>query len=880
MEIITSHTNTDLDALASMVAAKKLYPGAELVFPGKLSRNVEEFMSLHKDVFNVKASKEVKLDSVTRIILVDTKNPKRINKLSEILLRPGIDVHIYDHHPWTDEDVRGAVEVVEMVGATATLLVEKIKEENIHISPLEATIFALGIYGDTGSLVFTNTTSRDAAAVSYLLEKGANLSVVSDFLGRPLTEEQKTLLKALLVAAERHQINGVKVLIARAMVDEFVVGLAMLTHTISEIERLDAVFTVVKMEDRVHVVGRSNIPQVNVAEILSPFMGGGHVYAASATIKKAEVNEIAEKLVLTIQDKVKPPLAATDIMSSPVKTVSPDMTIAEAGQVMIRYGHSGLPVVQGERLMGVISRRDVEKGNLHGLGHAPVKGFMTTNVVSVSPNLPVSEVQEIMIENDIGRVPVVKDGILVGIVSRTDVLRTLHGDYNHNHQTIYAENIRPQSYYRNISEVMRRGLTPTVWGIMRQAGEIAAGLGYQVYAAGGVVRDLLVGYENIDVDLVVEGDGIILAEDMSRQLGARVRKHPKFGTAELLFSDGFKVDVATARVEYYEYPAALPKVESSSLRQDLYRRDFTINAMAVALNEDRLGDLVDYFGGREDLQYGVVRVLYNLSFIEDPTRILRAVRFEQRYHINIEPQTLKLLKEAVRQKVLIRVSRERIWDELSHIMMEPEAGKMLARLNALGVWPQVFPDVTYWEVQPVLKGLQRSLKILGDWGFPDNGEKWLPYMIAVLHWSEPTVAESICQRYNLNKRQTEKVLATLNGWREILARVWRSPSQGRLSQMAQSILLLPRESYPLLLTILDEEWMKDRFYQILVAIRDNKPLLNGKYIKGLGYKPGPIYREALDTLWRERLDGRISTEEEEKVFLKQFLESRGGKPGV
>jgi tRNA nucleotidyltransferase (CCA-adding enzyme) len=427
---------------------------------------------------------------------------------------------------------------------------------------------------------------------------------------------------------------------------------------------------------------------------------------------------------------------------------------------------------------------------------------------------------------------------------------------------------------------MRRGLDPTVWGLIRQAGDMAAEMGYQLYAAGGVVRDLLVGYENLDVDLVVEGDGIALAERMAARMGAKLRVHPKFKTAELIFDNDFKIDVATARVEYYEYPAALPQVESSSLRQDLYRRDFTINAMAVVLNEDRFGDLVDYFGGREDLQYGLVRVLYNLSFIEDPTRILRAVRFEQRYHIKIEPQTLKLLKEAVKQNVLARVSRERIWDELYHLMIEPEAGKMLSRLNTLGVWPQVFPGVTYWEVQPVLNGLHRSIKMLKQWGFPEPGEKWLPYMIAVLHWSDPEVAGEICNRYSLSKRQAEKILNTLTNWREALAKVWRSQNQHRISWMAKNIMLMPRESYPLMLTILDEEWMRVRLRQILTAIRDNKPLVRGKFLKDMGFKPGPLYRDALDALWRERLDGSISTEEEEKEFLINFFITKGEQQSV
>ncbi|MCL6478937.1 MAG: CBS domain-containing protein [Peptococcaceae bacterium] len=876
MEVITAHTNTDLDALASMVAAQKLYPEAVLVFPGKLSRNVEEFMSLHKDIFEIKDIKSIPLDRVQRLILVDTKNPRRIGKLAEILQNRALEIHIYDHHPWAEGDVRGSVEVVESVGATVTLLVENIRRRSLTISPLEATIFALGIYGDTGSLLFTSTTPRDVQAVAYLLERGANLSVVAEFLGRPMTDEQKALLRQLLMSAERHVINGCKVLIARATCPEFVVGLAMLTHTISEIERLDVIFTVVHMEDRVHIVGRSNVSEVNVAEILAPFMGGGHPGAASATVKKGDINEIAEKIVRIMQEKVRPPLAAADIMSAPVKTVFPETTIAEANQVMMRYGHTGLPVVQGLEVVGVISRRDVEKAHRHGLGHAPVKGFMTTNVITVGPNMPVSELRELMIENDIGRVPVVDGDRLVGIVSRTDVLRTLHGEVEGRYYAVHGGQSK-QTIYNNMAEVMRRELSPSVLGILRQAGDIGDAMNFKVYAAGGVVRDLLVGYENIDVDIVVEGDGIALAGMMSEKMGARLRAHHKFGTAELIFPDGFKVDVASARTEYYEYPAALPQVESSSLRQDLYRRDFTINAMAVSLNRESFGNLIDYFGGREDLHYGLVRVLYNLSFIEDPTRILRAVRFEQRYKINIEPQTLKLLEDAVKQQVLLKVSNDRLWDELYHIMIEPEAGKMLSRLNALQVWPQVLPDVSYWEVQPVLNGINKSINLLNEWGFNSLTERWLPMIIAVLHWSDRETAGKICSKYSLSRKQTEKVMTTLEGWREALADLWKTPEKAGISDLAQKLLELPREAYPLLITLLDEEWMKQRFRNILTAIKENKPVLNGKYIKSLGYKPGPIYKLALTELWRARLDGLVRSEEEEKEFLSGYLKKYEGE---
>lgn len=870
MEIITTHTNTDMDGLAAMVAAQQLYPDARPVLPGKLSRNVEEFVSLHKDALNLYSIKQINLQRVTRVIIVDTKSPRRLGKIADILGEPGVDVHIYDHHPWVEGDIRGSLEVVAPVGATTTLLVERIKENEIELNPLEASILCLGIYGDTGSLVFTSTTPRDVDAVSYLLRQGANLAVVADFLGRPMTNEQKTLLKDLLVNADRHQINGAKVLIARAKTEEFVVGLALIAHTISEIEKLDVVFVVAEMEDRVHIVGRSSIPQANVGEILKHFGGGGHASAASATVKKTALEDVIWELLDVVYIEIRPPLCAADIMSSPVKSVAPEMSIDEAGHIMLRYGHSGLPVVKGEKMMGVISRRDVEKALHHGLGHAPVKGFMTVRVVSVPSDMPVSEVQELMISHDIGRVPVVENDKLLGIVSRTDVLRTLHGEVQSRHRITY-NNVSPIIQHRNIKQIMQQNLTSKVLDILDEAGRIADEMGYRVYTAGGLIRDVMMGHESLDVDLVVEGDGILLAEELGKNHLARVRSHWKFGTAEVVYSEDFKVDVATARVEFYAYPAALPQVESSSLHQDLYRRDFTINAMAASLNLDSFGELVDFFGGREDLNQGLVRVLHNLSFIEDPTRILRAVRFEQRYGFNIEPQTLKLLNEAVRQGVLGKVTPERIWEELKHILVEREAAKMLLRLEKLQVWPYLFPGINYWEIDPVLKELHRAMEIINEWGLMEPTEKWLPYIIAILHWSDAESAVKICSRYNLSKRQTEKVLAALEGWRQAVSMIWKAPQDIKISQLAKVLLKMPRESYPMLMAILEEDWIKVRFRQLLVTIKDSKPRINGKYIKELGYRPGPVYRQALEALWRERLDGNITSDENEKAFIRHYM---------
>ena len=874
MEIITTHTNADMDALASMVAAQKLYPGAVMVFPGPLLRNVAEFMALHKDTLQISTVRDIDIDHVKRIILVDTKSAGRLDKLAGLLEKPGVEIHIYDHHQRGEGDAAGKLEVVEMVGATTTLLVEKLMEMEINISPMEATVFSLGIYEDTGSLLFPSTTSRDAAAVAYLLAQGANLAVVADFLERPLNDKQRDLLKTLLVSAERYEINGIKLLIAKGNVDEFIGGLDILTHKLVEFAHLDAVFTVVEMDDRVHIVARSNVPEVSVKEILEGLGGGGHPAAASAIVKKGKVEDVAELLLEAIRSKARPLAIAAEIMSSPVKTITPETIIEDAGRLMLRYGHTGLPVVRGEQVVGVISRRDVEKATHHGLGHAPVKGFMTSNIITVSPTTPVSIVRELMIKHDIGRLPVLKEGKLLGIVSRTDVLRTLHGDNLAGHKKIHSDSTNEQPH-QNIRELMYRGLSAEYMEIMEHAGKIASSMGYKIYAAGGIVRDLLLGMDCIDVDLVVEGDGIELARALGRDYGATVRVHQIFYTAAVNFPNGLQVDVATARVEFYQYPAALPQIETSSLHQDLYRRDFTINAMAVSLNEGDFGYIVDFFGGREDLEQGLLRVLHNLSFVEDPTRILRGIRFEKRYNISLEPQTLKLAKEAVSSNMLDRVSKERVWEELKYILLEPRPGLVLSRLAELQLWDSVFTGVAYEEIKGVLEELHRSIKVLRSWDLAGTDEPWMVYFIAVLHKTSWDVAGEICTHYNFNKRQVEKVAAALGGWERAVEGL-RDPGDIAISELARRVMSVPRECYPLILASFSDNVSRRRFRQVLTAICYDKPSINGKDLRTLGYKPGPAFKKALDAVWQARLDGAVRTREEELSYVKEYLSNCEG----
>lgn len=874
MEIIVSHNNTDLDGLASMIAAKKLYPDAFLVYSGKLNKNVREFMALHKDTFSFSLAKEVPLQDVTKLILVDTKIVSRIGEVRSVLTNPGLEIHIFDHHPKNDNDITGHFSVVEPVGAATTLLVEMMKERDLPINSLEATIFALGIYEDTGSLTFTTTTPRDAEAVAYLLAKGAKLSVVADFIDRPLSDRQKNLLNALIVASETLDIHGVKVLITRGETEEYVGGLALLVHKLVDVANIDVAIAAVLMDDRVHVVARSKQDTVDVAQVLSRYKGGGHASAASATVKDIRVDDIIADLKNILHEYVRPEIVAENIMSAPVKTVPLDKTVEEAGKILLRYGHSGLPVVDDLEMVGIISRRDIDKAKQHDLGHAPVKGFMSRRVITVARQTTIPEIQHLMIEHNIGRLPVIEDGRIVGIVSRTDVLRTLHGEnYPDKYERVFnhaRSNMGTQ--FENVTELMVRNLPAHIRDLLGQISFLADREGYCVYVVGGFVRDLILGVENLDIDLVVEGDGIAFARSLAGFLCGKVRVHEKFGTAMVILPDKFRIDVATARTEYYEYPAALPRVEISSLKQDLYRRDFTINAMAVLLSEKNFGCLIDYFGGRRDLEEGIIRVLYNLSFVEDPTRILRAVRFEQRYNFRIESQTLSLAQNAIKAKMPAKLSGDRIREELKHILGENSPAGAVLRMKELNIWPYILPQADIEEeTLAILKNIPASIEYFKDMHVHAINS-WIIYLGALVRLSGCQAAD-VNERLKLTKDEQRILREILCCYEETVEQL-SCPRPMKMSEIAAVLRKISGEAYIYILAGSPTQAVKERLKNYLARSRHNKLQINGEDIKKLGFKPGPHFKTALDAVRDARLDGLIRTREEEISFLSEFMEGK------
>lgn len=883
MDLITTHINADFDCLGSMVAARRLYPGAAMVFPGGQERPLREFfLRSVQHAFDFQKLKEIDLDRVQRLILVDVRQSGRIGPLQKLAHRPGIALHIYDHHPDSPADLSGEVEHVAPVGSTVTVLSRLFMERGIVPTADEATLMMLGLYEDTGSLTFATTTVDDYRAAAFLLEHGADLNAVASLLVQELTSDQVRLLNDLIANRTVLNVHGIDISITHASVDYFVGDIAALAHKLRDIENLEALIMAVRMESRVFMVARSRRPEVSAGEILAEFGGGGHAAAAAAAVRDLTLQQVLDRLTAVLPRHVNPQWQVRHLMSAPVKALAPRDSVTHAHQLFTRFNINAAPVLDAGQVCGIITRQVVDKAIYHGLGDQPVREFMAGEFRSVAPETPVDELKELIVAGSQRFVPVLRDGQLIGAVTRTDLLRHLATSSGGAPRA--ASLGRPpgrQLRRAQVQRLMRGRLPQAVQELLADLGRVADRLDTTAFVVGGFVRDLLLNQPNLDIDVVVEGDGVVFAEAFAAEFGCRVRCHRKFGTAVLIFPDGFKLDVASARLEYYLHPGALPDIEHASLKLDLYRRDFTINTLAIALNQETFGELVDHYGGVRDLEQRAVRVLHNLSFIEDPTRMFRAVRFEQRLGFHIGRQTEQLLRSAVRLGVLDRVSGKRLANELALILAEKDPLPAVQRLAALDLLHALHPGLNRRrDPQSVFAEARRVM----DWydllytGHPCR--RWLGYLMVL---SAPLTADgmqALCRRLDLPRRDEELLVIQRRIGIRLLRRLEARRAQARpprpvdlhrwLSPLATEVLLL-------MMALAGQERVRQWLSHFITRLRGVRPLLTGHDLQRLGVAPGPVYKTILAELLRARLNDEVVTADDERRLVQRKFRGLGAR---
>jgi tRNA nucleotidyltransferase (CCA-adding enzyme) len=887
MDLILCHTTADFDALGAAVGLACLVAGSKIVLTGGAHPSVRDFLALYRDEYPLIERRSVISEEIRSLMVVDTQQRDRLGKAAEWLdLSHLRDIIVYDHHVEQQLDIPATKSYIHPIGSATTIIVELLQQQEIALTTAQATVMALGIHVDTGSLTFDHSTPRDALALAWLMQQGVNLSVISEYIEPGLSRPLQHLLTKALENIQYTYVNGYAIAVSHLATDNFVPGLSTLASHLVTIGEIDALLLGCEYGDKLNIIGRSQIPGTNLNQIFQPLGGGGHSQAASLNLRNVDSQQTLNELIEQLKSQIPHPPTARELMSSPVRTIRPETTVGEAQRILLRYGHSGLSVVNTQdQLVGVISRRDIDIALHHGFSHAPVKGYMTTNLKTITTNTTLPEIQALMVTYDIGRLPVLEDDQLVGIVTRTDVLRELHGE------EYQSKNQQTESNTNFSTLHIQTRFAPQLWQLLTKASQEAAKRGWHLYIVGGAVRDLLLSeaaHGSLmlpDIDLVVDGfhqaadvgAGVELAKAIQKMYPkARLEIHGAFQTAALLWHDDqtlgtLAMDIATARTEFYPYPAANPEVEASSIRQDLYRRDFTINAMALRLTPPRSGELLDFFGGLLDLQSKQIRVLHANSFIEDPTRIYRGVRFAVRLGFEIETQTEGYIKYAIASGIYDRTVQEnaktpalqtRLKAELKYLLQASYWKPALELLNSLGALACIHPTLKLdEELLRQLRLLERCLRKF------DNQETlvhWQMRLEALIAHLAPEYRSKVAKNLQL----PDDSITRLDKLEPSFTEVAEISTYSRSSQVVQ---LLRRYDLPMLILIAvqSKRNIRQQVWHYFTVTRHIQPLLNGNDLKKLGYKPSPQFKQILDDLLAATLDGIIKDKVEAQEFLSR-----------
>ena len=878
--LITCHSNADFDALAAMCAAALIYGPCDVLFPGTQEANLQTFYQELKERPGAAPGCTFLDDRVPdfskygRLVAVDTRRRSRLRHVWPLLDNPGTRIEVWDHHPETSDDVHAHVCHAEICGAVTTLLSEEIQKRNIAVSRETATVLGLGIYSDTGSFSFSSVTQRDFAAAGWLLGRGMDINIISEKTAFSMTKEHIRALNALLESAQTYHINGADVVLAEATLDSYLDDFAFLAHKMMEMEKFDILFAIGRMDDRIQIVARSRSHAVNVGAVCSAFGGGGHAYAASASVRDKTLSEVRDGILTQLYLQEEGEKTARDYMSQPAIGIEEGHTIAEADELMLHFGLKTMPVFapMTRRCTGLIDSQITQKAIAHGLAGAPLTDYMRRNLKTLPVTATLRDITTVIVGARQRLVPIVSGGSsVVGVVSRTDLINIFAQEPGRMNPTDRA----PKS--RNMGRTMRDRLPKDVLDILEKAGALGRSRQTPVYVVGGFVRDLLLKTPNHDIDLVVEGDGIGFARAFAGVLGGRVRVHKKFLTSVVIFPGAGgkeeRVDVATARLEYYESPAALPTVEHSSIKMDLYRRDFTINALAIRLDCEPMGEIVDFFGGQKDIRDRVIRVLHTLSFVEDPTRCLRAVRFEQRYHFRIGPATEKLIKNDVSLKLLDKLSPSRLFNEFEHICAEETAILCIRRLHELGILQAIHPQLS---INPDRKEmLIRTAKVMAWYRLlyiDEEMRPWLVYFLVLCSSLTYAVTLEVFRRLGIPPALKNEVLGCREKARSLrssLKRLTATPGF-RVSALCAMLRPLPVEFVLYLMADMEVPETRRALSRYITVWRTEKPGADGSDLKKLGLAPGPAYGVILQRLLEAKLDGTAASPEEQLALARQL----------
>jgi tRNA nucleotidyltransferase (CCA-adding enzyme) len=855
-----------------MVAARYLVPGAVAV----LSQGAEPAASrllawLGDNAPAVLDSGDIAPGEIRTLVVVDTRDLDRLGPFADVARKPGVRLRVYDHHgPGETALPDGAEVVAEEAGSNTAAMVAELMAAGMTPTPAEATVMAAGVYEDTGLFTFAGVTATDFEAARWLQACGADLALVGRLLRQDLTPAQVHLLDRLLGHAE--PVSGLRHAVLLAAVDDpgEVQDAANVVQRVMDSLEAAAFYALIQQGDRVFVIARARPDGPDVGAVARELGGGGHPHAASVSLPRTPLAEVRERVVEILHRQDGQRQTVGELAVRHVQHLPADLTLAEAAERMRRFPLSRLPVVAADGTpRGWVDQGLVGRAVAHGLGDQPLVEY-TAPLPTLAPDDPLPEAEAWILDRDYPLVGMVEAGRLTGLLTRSDLIRNWREESPGLPEPFQAR--EEEGSRRDLTNRLRESLPRGTERALEALGRLAAEEGLGAFLVGGLVRDLILRRPNDDVDVVVEGDAVALARAYADRYGWHVHSHSRFGTAVLIGPDRERIDLASARIEHYPYPAALPEVEAGSVKADLFRRDFTCNALAIELDGPRFGHLLDLYGGLQDLRNRVIRVLHSLSFVEDPTRILRAVRFESELGFTIDGQSQRLIRNAVELELPARLSGHRLFRELRYLLQMASAPVGVARLHELGMLPFVHDRLAGKGGDAAVTRVEAGEEVLTWYRLLYRDEppvRWKVFLLLLLWACTPEELGRALADFELRSRDGHHLVTDRRRGEEVARAVNRGegPAHDDVA-LFEALERLSLEGGLALMAAHPEDRVRERVSHYLQHLRGVQPALSGEEIMALGVPQGPAVGEWLRELTHARIRGQVASAEEERAWVR------------
>ncbi len=863
--VILPH-NADLDLLGAARCLLLAVPGAILLHPRRITVNAWNFIRRMK-WFDPVPLRNIDWKRVGNVHLVGFSLPRQNPEVMEHLSRLDAPVISYSHQP-ARLPFRTVEETLRSHSYAAHFWGERVKG-NLQLSEDDSALLLMGVTEKTWAGLSAKATRRDLDALEALRRVPLPPKLVANQVILGLREGQRGLLNDLFTQAEDLEAASWPLTMSIVKTLGNVQDLVPVMDALWS--RLDPVFLVagVGFGTRTTVFARSRIEAIDLESVFGGFEPASEFRWVIFQISDGDPEHVKGSLLATLGSRLRPDATAGEIMNANPKCITMEETVGEALEMMLRFNLPALVVRKGDSFAGVVTRRDLDKAVQMDVRDSPVGPFVPLNHPSVPPDTPARVVRSLMVRHNTTKIPVTDRGKVVGIITGRDLLRVLPDVLPHPRKFLPLTRSPDLPGPDKIGALLRRIAPLKVFHVLRKIGQKADELGVKAYAVGGFVRDLFLERPNLDVDIVVQGDAISFAGSLGGedQKGG-MRHFERFRTARLTL-EGMKIDFSSARMEHYSEVGALPEVEFSGLSNDLFRRDFSINSLGLDLSGSGFLRLMDFFGGYHDLERKRIRILHPFSFLEDPTRLFRAVRFASRFHFQFTEDTRRAFDIAVERRAPAKLSLKRIGAEVERCFHEEQNSAVMVRLFESSLLSFLHKGLVDSSVLPhrfrLIPGIVRRFRML-----PVAIDSDAVHWIGLLGSIDPVEAGRILQELGAPASRRKAVVESVSALTAVpsaLARLAADDDPGLYDLLNP----LPPEAMVALVAFTLDKRGARRVIDYLTRLRPVRCETTGRDLIALGIQAGPAMGAVFRELLRARLRGEVRSGKEELEHVKRVF---------